>query len=253
MEKKPSEIEIAPFLHKTDTTAFHEFVQYFSALPKNSLVFIELSDKALEKSIRDLATLGYSNAQREGSRLPSFKMLLTAQTRNLKLIPIESMAFAESAKRFVLAHRDKGPTLEEIGKQLMTHVKREDRFAENIINQATTKGKVFVLVGPAHALNLEKMLQGRGYNVKVNTAIYSKENRAMVKQVMESGLKQREALLRGDLAAAAKHYSDIGRTSAQKLKIRKIQPGEGPIAFADKLKDRERKMAERRTRKAVRK
>lgn len=237
-KRQPLEVEIIPTFHEVDSLAFTEVLEHIKRIPKNSFLFMEITEKELNEGLSVLRKIDYATVKKYGGWLHRFNIFIEAQKRNLRILPIESLPFVRAEVK-----NWSQPKI-DLGRIVYLHNLREEQFARNIEGQGTQRLKNYVVLGAQHALSLKQILGVHGVKADVNMSFYSGRNREEIKNCMEVEIEFRSAVLKGNYEAA-KRLLQKTEDFARKIFQRRDKVGKGPISIVDRVKKSKEIQAER--------
>lgn len=203
---------------------------------------METTAPNLQEIETKLYDANYAYLETRKNWLHSFWVVFEAHKRNIHVLPMDSLPFVSASLRLFSSER---VDLKEL---VDSHMKREEKFVENIENQGNPRKRNFVILGANHALPLEKTLLQRGNEVKVDLSMFSKHNRSDLEATMRGELRFREAVARGDFSEAWRILRNVNEIGGR-IHARKDKLGKGPIALLERIKELNEKRRQRYARR----
>ena len=186
--------EIIPWVHHVGHRLQIGALESIKSLPKNSVVFIEGSEKDLvsaEKFVDAFKKIGFDHkylSETDMDLLAVIEIVSAARSRNARLIPIDTFVSRIGAK----GQRTK--SLDFKG-YYRSAIKRDKLFAKQINSFFTEKKieKVFVLAGSAHVAGLTLELSNFNITPKLRFEGFSKGDVRYMQNLIENAKTVRKA------------------------------------------------------------
>ncbi len=200
-QKKP-EIEIVPYFHFAGHELFNGFIGYLKTLPKESVVFLEVTENALklcemlhqnkppaeiEEFFRKAAGVHFSFNKIKENIEDVYPVYECCAENGLKLLPLET----PESKKLDIQTRN-SPEIDWI----RANVERENMFADNVSkNVRGITAKICVACGTYHPKSLLILLSSKGFRPSIQLGFIPAHHLSNVKKLMQTGWLLRNKFL----------------------------------------------------------
>lgn len=216
---RSAEVSLIPWLHEVDELNHVKVLDFIRTLSPKAVIALEIPPYGFNFRKRDVARqplkMGYWG--------PWVDVILAAQRKGIKIVPIESVAgdtkaFYENAKH--------GDIVRDIGSSVPLVEFREKAMTREIVGLFGTKklDQLYVITGAGHTAPLAELLKKQGLNPKINLNFLPLEEKVKMQKYLKLELERRKAHHDNskDYGRIEREIDTLGRTFSGVTERKKI-------------------------------